>query len=529
MSESLNNILQVFCQISNASIVYILKTEKSSFEILKYYGEYDENDNLITGLNADIIRIEEPTSTKLKYVDSFNKLLDVYNYHSVFISEISKNIDDKRYFLVGLSKNETLFNKNIKDKISVWFPILEFHFSQLISDFGIDDKNKNRNSSVSEQYDFLISTTTDFVFTLDSKGVFTNANESGLKTLGYTSENLIGQHFLDFIDDEAKTDVAMAFQKVLTSKKTINFLVSFINKYRNKVLFEVCAKPILENSQIVGMFGFAKNNAQHSKAQTQLEEMQAKLTETQRILSIERDRAKQQISVLEELNRLKNEFISNVSHELRTPLASIVGFSETIASDREMPNDTVHEFIDIILGEGKRLAKLVNDILDFSKLESGEDVLDKQDFDIWALIAEIEESFKPSAEEKQLNVSFTYPESEVFINADKERITKSLNHIMSNAIKFTPANGRITVIVQEFLKEVEIIISDTGIGIPKEALPNIFQKFYKVNRPGAQIPGAGFGLITAKKIIDAHKGLIQIKSELDKGTTVLIRLPKYIN
>lgn len=529
MSESLNNILQVFCQISNASIVYILKTEKSSFEILKYYGEYDENDNLITALNADITRIEEPTSTKLKYVDSFNKLLDVYNYHSVFISELKKNENEKRYFLVSLSKNETLFNKNIKDKISVWFPILEHHFAEMISDSASEEYNIASGNIIEEQYNFLVSTITDFVFTLDSKGVFTSANQNGLRTLGYTPENLIGQHFLDFIDDDAKTDVAMAFQKVLTSKKTIRFMVSFLNKYKNKILFEISAKPILKDSQITGMFGFARNASQHNKVQNRLEELQAELTENRRILSIERDRAKQQISVLEELNRLKNDFISNVSHELRTPLASIVGFSETIASDPSMPTDTVHEFIGIILGEGKRLAKLVNDILDFSKLESGEDVLDKQDFDILAALADLEKMFASQAEEKQLNLTFTYPESEVFINADKERIFKSLSHIMSNAIKFTPANGRITIMFQEFLKEVEIIISDTGLGIPKDALPNIFQKFYKVNRPGAQTPGAGFGLITAKKIIDAHKGLIQIKSEIDMGTTVLIRLPKYIN
>lgn len=529
MNESLNNILQVFCQISNASIVYILKIEKSSFEIVKYYGEYDENDNLITALNSDIVRIEEPTSTKLKYVDSFNKLLDVYNYHSVFISELCKNLNDNRYYLVSLSKNETLFNKNIKDKISVWFPILEYHFSKMVSDAAPEDYNSVSGNSIEEQYNFLVSTTTDFIFTLDSKGVFTSANQNGLKTLGYTPENLIGKHFLDFIDEETKTDVAMAFQKVLTSKKTIHFMVSFLNKYKNKILFEISANPMFKDSHITGMFGFAKNASQYNKVQNRLEELQAELTETKRILSIERDRAKQQISVLEELNRLKNDFISNVSHELRTPLASIVGFSETIASDPEMPVDTVHEFIGIILGEGKRLAKLVNDILDFSKLESGEDVLDKQDFDILATISEIEKLYKPQAEEKQLSLTFTFPESEVIINADKERIFKSLNHIMSNAVKFTQPNGRITIMFQEFLKEVEIIISDTGIGIPKDALPNIFQKFYKVNRPGAQIPGAGFGLITAKKIIDAHKGLIQIKSEIDMGTTVLIRLPKYIN
>ena len=105
---------------------------------------------------------------------------------------------------------------------------------------------------------------------------------------------------------------------------------------------------------------------------------------------------------------------------------------------------------------------------------------------------------------------------------------KALSYIISNAIKFTNENGRITIMAQEFLKEVEVVITDTGVGISEQKLPILFDKFSKVNRVGKiNLPGAGFGLVTVKQIIDLHKGLIRVKSEVDKGTSFIIRLPKY--
>ena len=113
------------------------------------------------------------------------------------------------------------------------------------------------------------------------------------------------------------------------------------------------------------------------------------------------------------------------------------------------------------------------------------------------------------------------------IYADEERIKKVISYILSNALKFTKENGRITIVVQEFLKEVEIVISDTGIGIPEQNIPLLFDKFSKVKRTGFNLTGAGFGLVTVKQIIDLHKGLIRVKSEVNKGTSFIIRLPKY--
>lgn len=390
-----------------------------------------------------------------------------------------------------------------------------------------DEKRIQRLLESSEaKFRQLVETADDLIFSLNKNGYFQSINKSGSNALGYSSEEIINKHFLEFIDDDSKADIAVVFQDMLTNANVTTFETTFLERFGSKLVFEIQASPLYEEGKINGLIGIGRDITQRRQDELKLKELNTKLIEANRIISIERDRAKQQITVLEELNKLKNEFISNVSHELRTPLASIVGFAETIVSDAELPQETIHEFSNIILTEGKRLARLVNDILDFSKLESGTETLNRINFNLATALKELSETFKESAESKGISLNVEIPEAQIEIFADKERIQKAFSNIISNGIKFTDKGGRVSILVQDFLKEVEVIISDTGIGIPNEKIPELFQKFSKVNRPGSQIPGAGFGLVTVKQIIDLHKGLIQVKSEINKGTSFIVRLPK---
>lgn len=527
MENPLLNILKIILQISNGNYFYLFQITDKEYKINISFGEFDDNDQLILNLNTDIKNFENPNATELKYKDSFKKLMAVYNINSVYIQNV-KETNYETLYLVGLSKNETLFNKSIKDKIELCLPLLKDY---LVKN-GKPGTSEIENSPIinsQEKFNFIIESSEDFIFVLNNLGVFQQINVAGARSLGFLTEELIGKHFLDMVDEQDKDETMNAFQNILQHQTSVEFEISLVDKYNRKNKYSFFSKPVLEDDKIIGLLSYGRNITQQSKSRVKLDELKEKYKEANRLISIERDRAKQQISLLEELNRLKNDFISNVSHELRTPLASIVGFSETIASDPQLPRETVDEFNSIILAEGKRLAKLVNDILDFSKLESGEDVLDKSYFDIVESVNEISVSYKSLASEKGLNFNLEIPEAEIIIYADRDRIVKAIGHILANAVKFTNQNGIVTVIIQDFLKEVEVIISDTGIGIPKDQIPNLFQKFTKINRPGAQVPGAGIGLVTVKKIVDAHKGLIKIKSDLDMGTTVVVRLPKNIN
>ncbi len=375
-------------------------------------------------------------------------------------------------------------------------------------------------------FELFLDLTQEFVISLNKEGYFQNVNSYGARLIDYNADELKGKHFLDLVEEKDKMTVSGAFQNILQSNNKISFKANINTKFGNTITFEFTAKPVINENEFTGLIAIGKDISNIGKEEQKLKNLNAKLIEANRIISIEKDRAQQKVSILEELNKLKNDFISNISHELRTPLASIVGFSETIENDKELDFEKVKEFNRIILEESKRLAKLVEDILDLSKLEQDKDTLIKSDFDLISLLKDLEKSFSKTAREKGLIFTIEVPEAEIIINGDKDRISKALSNLILNGIKFTDNGGRVTVIVQDFLRETEIIISDTGKGIPDDQIPFLFEKFNKIETQQKNTKGSGLGLVTVKKIIDLHKGLIRVKSEVNKGTTFIIKLPK---
>jgi signal transduction histidine kinase len=184
------------------------------------------------------------------------------------------------------------------------------------------------------------------------------------------------------------------------------------------------------------------------------------------------------------------------------------------------------EFNNVILNEGKRLAKLINDVLDLTKVEGGKIVLKKISFDVFKLLEDTIASQRDYADRKNITITFEQTAGELIIDADREKLFQAIDSLINNAVKFTNEYGRIKIICSSQFREVEIIISDTGIGIPEKDLPYIFQKFYRVSRPGTELPGTGVGLVFVKQVVDLHKGLITVLSESGNGTTFVLKLPK---
>jgi PAS domain S-box-containing protein len=377
-----------------------------------------------------------------------------------------------------------------------------------------------------EKFRLLADTAGDLVITLNSFGYVSLINRSGANSLGYTPDELLGKHFLEFVNEDTKSELADAFQDILRGKRESGFNAVLIDKLKKEMAFEFQASPIRDDNVVSGMLVVGSDVTRFRKDDEKMKELNIKLSEANRLISIERDRAKQQLTVLEEINKLKNDFVSRVSHEFRTPLASIVGFAETIVSDEDLPDEMVSEFSKIILTEGKRLARLVNDVLDFSKFEEERTEIAFFDCNMIELINNVIDRFERQAGEKSIQLSKEIPQAEIIISANHDIIRKAISCLIDNAIKFNSENGRVTVIVQDFLKEVEIIINDTGIGIPEENLHMLFQKFTTLERSGSQDSGAGLGLAYVHKAVTLHRGLIQVKSEINKGTTFLIKLPK---
>jgi PAS domain S-box-containing protein len=373
-------------------------------------------------------------------------------------------------------------------------------------------------------FDELLDLSDDLIFMLDPGGNFTRVNKLGALNLEYEPSELKGKHLFTIIDKQCYTSATNNLGKLLSGTNMLKFDVIFCSRLGTSIDYNLTLKSIFREEKLTGVGGIAKNISVRHRSQSKIAELEIKLIESMRMISIERARWKQDKSVLEELNRLKNEFVSNISHELPTPLASIIGFSETILSDPEMSPELRDEFNSIILTEGKRLAQLINHILEISRMESGKVLLIMSDIEMKSLLKEAIDVNLSFIQRKDLNFTFEFPEEEVIIKGDKEKLLGVFEGLINNAAKFTAPGGRIKVMLNNISSEAEVIISDTGKGISEKDQSQIFQKYY-TNTDSVDISKSGFGLVFVKQIIDLHRGLILVHSEVNKGTTFVVKLP----
>lgn len=232
------------------------------------------------------------------------------------------------------------------------------------------------------------------------------------------------------------------------------------------------------------------------------------------------------VTVLRHTERLRRELTANVSHELRTPLTSIKGFAETLLQGAMKDEATCRRFLTIIDGEADRLVKLVDDLLDLSRLENKGVTLELGLVDLSELVAHTVDKLRPLAEESKLVLANSGP-SEVLVTADSDRLAVALTNLIDNALKYTGPGGRVEVQILPNDHEVTVTVTDTGRGIPPDDLPHVFERFYRADRSRTRgSGGTGLGLAIAKHIIEAHGGVIGVRSRLDEGTTFLFTLPR---
>ncbi len=220
--------------------------------------------------------------------------------------------------------------------------------------------------------------------------------------------------------------------------------------------------------------------------------------------------------------QMKNDFISSVSHELRTPLTAIKGWSETLRQAGPEDAELTAKGLDVIAGEAERLSGIVEELLDFSRMQSGRMTMKFERVDILAELEEAVFLFRERAGREGL--SLEYVESPVLppVLGDRDRLKQVFINIIDNAIKYSNSGGRIRIEAADMGEHVQVVVSDNGVGIAPEDLPNVKTRFYKANKTR---PGSGIGLALADEIIRRHKGRLDIDSQLHVGTTVTITLP----
>jgi PAS domain S-box-containing protein len=229
---------------------------------------------------------------------------------------------------------------------------------------------------------------------------------------------------------------------------------------------------------------------------------------------------------LRETMELKSQFISTVSHELRTPLACM---KEAIAIVLDGAAGTTNakqkHFLDIAKRNIERLGALIDNVLDFQQVDAGKMQLDMQLNDIGEIVKDACNTMASLAGRKGIDLTTEVGDDLPEVRFDGDKIIQVLTNLISNAVKFTPEGGKVCVCARRRGEELAISVADTGMGIPKEALGKVFERFYRVERPGRHVSGTGLGLAIVHRIMMMHGGRIEVESDLDRGSTFTVFLP----
>lgn len=219
----------------------------------------------------------------------------------------------------------------------------------------------------------------------------------------------------------------------------------------------------------------------------------------------------------------RQKFISDISHEFQTPLTSIQGFAN-ILKEEDLPKEQRVKYANIILYNSKRLSSLAKNMLQLTLLDREEIELELTKYSLVEQMNRVISTQENQAMEKNIEIVFEMPKKEIFIEGDEQRLEQVWTNIISNAIKYTNEGGLITITMKKNSKDIEISIEDTGIGMSKEVVSHIFERFYREDK-ARNVEGNGLGLAIVKSIVDLHHGKIDILSQVDVGTNFIVRLP----
>jgi PAS domain S-box-containing protein len=360
----------------------------------------------------------------------------------------------------------------------------------------------------------LLSATEERVYFKDrlSRFLFVSAGWVAAYAPGRTADDLVGKTDFDVFSEEHASAAFRDEQLIIRAGEPI---VGQVEREtytgRADAWVSTTKMPLLDtDGQIIGTFGISRDVTAQVRAEMALADQALELT-------AHNDR-------LRELDRLKDQFIALVSHELRTPLTSIIGYIKLLQDERTTGLN-VSDFIEAIERNAERLLHLVGDLLFLSRLQSGTLPVDLRSADLASIATQVVTEMRPEAQRRQVSLDFAAAPVPR-IDVDPTRIAQLLGNLISNAVKFSPAGGRVSVQLRREADEAVLSVTDTGPGIPAADQEMIFDRFFRTAAATDQaIPGTGLGLTIAKAIVDAHHGTIVVDSDEGRGAAFTVRLP----
>ncbi len=355
----------------------------------------------------------------------------------------------------------------------------------------------------------IINAIPDLVWLKDKNGKYITCNPRFESFFGSEKELIEGKDDYDFVDRELADIFTYNDRMAITKgKPTLNEEeITYASDGHHEIL-ETIKTPIYDTSgELIGVLGIgrditARKNFEHLLIQSK--------------------------EIAEEMNRTKSSFLANMSHELRTPLNSVIGFAQIL--NEKMCGDLTDKqikYVQNILGSSKHLLDLINDVLDISRIESGNMEFNPEMTDISKTIKEIQNLIEPLARKKHIDLSIAIDQDDIKISVDQIKFKDILYNLLSNAIKFTDEKGKIEVISEISDTEVQISVSDTGIGIKEENYDLIFEPFKQTDSfLTRKYSGTGLGLALVKHYVEMHGGTIRVESELEKGSKFTFTIPR---
>lgn len=484
--------------------------------------------NLLLNLN-DAVVITDEQANILEVNDAFCKITG-YSKEEV----IGKN---PRILKSGLQDSE--FYKNMWDSIltkgywsgeiinrkkngEIYFAFLtissvkdEVHGITYYLGIQSDITEKKKTEEYIRYQANLLENVNDAIIAVDLNFRITAWNKAAEKMYGYKAEEVLGKEISEIVQIEVPNLTREELRKIIWENGFWQGEAIHYNRFGEKIYVSSSISLIKDSrGQPIGTVGINRDIT-----------VQKKVEEKLRLYAEQLELANAQ---LQELNKLKNEFLANTSHELRTPLNSIIGFLNLIKEGLYDSRDEMMKFIDNALMSARHLLNIINDILDIAKIEAGKLELNIEDVDVSELLREVWTLSHVQAEQKKLDYKIIYPETQVFVKGDRNRLRQILLNLVGNSIKFTHKGG-ITVKAEVFGNKgfCQFTVSDTGIGIPKEKQAKLFQKFVQADGTTTRkYGGTGLGLAITKSLVELMGGIIELYSEGEgKGTMVTFTIP----
>jgi PAS domain S-box-containing protein len=376
----------------------------------------------------------------------------------------------------------------------------------------VQEKETRSEIQTERRFRELLEAAPDAIIEVDREGRIKLLNLATEKSFGYRREELLGQSVEILVPDAVRGGHARHRANYWDHPVTrpMGSGLSLQGRRKDGTTFpvEISLSPV-QSEHGLRVTAIIRDITDRKQSEAQMREMQE--IYTRELESRNRE--------VEHANQLKSEFLASMSHELRTPLHTIIGFAELLGEQLEGPlNEKQRRFINHIHTDSQHLLALINDILDISKIESGRLELRREAFDIARTLEEILSSIRPQGAAKSIRIETSLDVSTA-VFADRLRVKQILFNLLSNAVKFTPAGGKIHV-EGRLLKDVlEISVSDTGVGIPKEQHEAVFDRFYQVGTTTKGVrEGTGLGLAITRALVEGHGGRIWLESEPGKGS-----------